>query len=60
MELARENIVLKHQLHTANLEVEQLKSIVAAREAAAEEDETQSQPRYWSVQYTLQDRKSVV
>lgn len=47
MELARENIVLKHQLHTAQLEVERLKSMVVAREAVVKEEDSTSQPRYW-------------
>lgn len=48
MELARENIVLKHQLHTAQLEVERLKSMVVAREAVVKEEDSTSQPRYWT------------
>eukprot|EP00287_Rhodomonas_sp_CCMP768_P025247 CAMPEP_0202852942 /NCGR_PEP_ID=MMETSP1389-20130828/90227_1 /ASSEMBLY_ACC=CAM_ASM_000865 /TAXON_ID=302021 /ORGANISM="Rhodomonas sp., Strain CCMP768" /LENGTH=409 /DNA_ID=CAMNT_0049531477 /DNA_START=181 /DNA_END=1412 /DNA_ORIENTATION=+ len=46
MELARENIVLKHQLHTAQLEMDRLKSLVAAREA--KEEDMPAQPRYWT------------
>eukprot|EP00287_Rhodomonas_sp_CCMP768_P003134 CAMPEP_0196718590 /NCGR_PEP_ID=MMETSP1091-20130531/1761_1 /TAXON_ID=302021 /ORGANISM="Rhodomonas sp., Strain CCMP768" /LENGTH=328 /DNA_ID=CAMNT_0042059293 /DNA_START=118 /DNA_END=1101 /DNA_ORIENTATION=- len=53
MELARENLLLKHQLHAATLEVTRLQSVVETYNHIKEEKQEannmkQSQSRYWS------------
>eukprot|EP00292_Cryptomonas_paramecium_P009876 CAMPEP_0113692708 /NCGR_PEP_ID=MMETSP0038_2-20120614/19247_1 /TAXON_ID=2898 /ORGANISM="Cryptomonas paramecium" /LENGTH=264 /DNA_ID=CAMNT_0000614675 /DNA_START=213 /DNA_END=1004 /DNA_ORIENTATION=- /assembly_acc=CAM_ASM_000170 len=49
MELARENLLLKHQLHVAHVEVSRLKNIVESYEQSEESKETtKSQSRYWT------------